>query len=287
MRVPSVRALLVLAVTASVTLTGCSSSPEPSPGASATRAATSSGASAIGRSAPPMPTVQAGAACLTPAERVHDVRFTSGNGASIAGVVLGPQQPPTATKGLVLAHQSSATLCDWIPYARVLAAKGWTVLAIDLSGFGASQASRGFPGTPGWDDDVIAAVGVLRARGVRPVAVMGATLGALATVVAASRITPPVAAVVNVSSPTDLSGLDGVAAASRLTVPLLSIAGASDEYVSNVRAVSAAAVRAPVNQLLIVPGSGADGVNLLDPAGEPTAARTRAAIEAFLAAHLN
>jgi alpha-beta hydrolase superfamily lysophospholipase len=104
--------------------------------------------------------------------------------------------------------------------------------------------------------------------------------------VAASRIAPPVAAVVNVSSPTDLSGLDGVAAASRLTVPLLSIAGASDEYVSNVRAVSAAAVRAPVNQLLIVPGSGADGVNLLDPSSEPTAARTRAAIEAFLAAQL-
>jgi hypothetical protein len=49
----------------------------------------------------PLPSATPGAACLTAGERGGVVRFRSGNGASIAGVVLG-----TGRVGVVMAHSN-------------------------------------------------------------------------------------------------------------------------------------------------------------------------------------
>jgi dienelactone hydrolase len=224
-----------------------------------------------------MPTIAPGAACLTAAERAHTVRFASGNGASLAGVLLG-----SGRVGLVFAHQTDADMCEWVPYARLLAAKGYTALAIDMNGFGASQSSAGVPAQPRFDQDLLAAAALLRRQGVTSVVLVGASLGGLASVVAASEAQPPVTAVVDVSGPEQMSGLDDVAAARRLTVPALFLVGERDEFVADVRAVAAAAPKTPTHRLVVIPGTASHGVALLDPAQEPQAGAARAAVESFL-----
>jgi dienelactone hydrolase len=269
-------ALLLTALLAAVTACDGGSAPAAAPGRSA------AGSSAAGSSPAveppgPMPTVAPGAACLTAAERARTVRFASGNGASIAGVLLG-----SGPVGLVLAHQTNGDLCEWVPYARVLAARGYTALAIDMNGFGASQPSAGFPARPRYDQDLLAAAALLAGRGVTRVVLVGASLGGLAAVVAASEARPPVVAVVDLSGPGDMAGLNAVAAAGRVTIPLLCLTSEKDEYVDDVRAVAAAATRAPEHRLVVIPGSASHGITLIDPALEPQASAARSAIEAFL-----
>lgn len=259
------------ATTAPPTGSGSGSGPGDTSGA---------GSSSVPGSPGPMPTVAPGAACLTPAERTRTLRFTSGNGASIAGVLLG-----SGKVALVLAHQVNGDLCEWVPYGRVLASRGYGVLAVDLNGFGASQASAGVPAQPRYDQDLLAAAAVLRSRGAARVILVGATLGGLAAVVAAAQAHPPVAAVVDVSGPAELSGLDAVAAARRLTVPVLCLTSEHDEFVQDVRTVAAAAAGAPEHPLVVIPGTASHGIALLDPTVEPKAAQARATIEAFLRAH--
>ncbi len=151
-----------------------------------------------------------------------------------------------------------------------------------MNGFGASQPSAGFPAQPRYDQDLLAAAAFLRGQGVTKVVLMGATLGGLAAVVAASEARPPVAGVVVISGPTQLSGLDEVAAARRLTVALLCLASERDEFVEDMRTVTAAATKAPTHQLVVVPGTASHGIALIDPSMEPKAGAARAAIEAFL-----
>jgi pimeloyl-ACP methyl ester carboxylesterase len=42
--------------------------------------------------------------------------------------------------GVVLAHESPADLCGWVPYARVLSHAGFRVLLFDHRGSGLSQS---------------------------------------------------------------------------------------------------------------------------------------------------
>jgi pimeloyl-ACP methyl ester carboxylesterase len=274
--------LLGAAVLAASTACTGPSSPAPTSGAGSTQAPQSSAAPSRSALGPPgaMPTVAAGAACLAPPEQSGVVRFTSGNGASIAGVLLG-----TGDVGLVLAHQTSSDLCEWMPYARVLSGHGYRTLAIDLNGFGASQPSAGVPSDPRYDQDILAAAEQLHRRGVARVILVGASVGGLAAVVAASEAQPPVAAVVDISGPADLAGMDAVAAAGRLTVPLLCLVGGTDAIAAEVGAVNAAATHAPDHPLVVIPGTASHGVALLDPAYEPKAAQARTAVEGFLQAH--
>jgi dienelactone hydrolase len=237
-------------------------------------------APAPGRPLDPVPSVTPGAACLTPAERSGVVRFTSDNGASIAGVVLG-----TGRTGVVLAHSNNSDMCDWVPYGRVLAAAGYTALSVDLNGFAASQASAGLPADARYDADLSGAVKLLRGRGVHAVFLMGESIGGTAAVKAAADVTPPVAGVIDISSPAELSGVDALAAAPRLTVPLLCIASEHDEFGGDVRKVANAATRAPEHRLEIVAGSGSQGPSLLDPTVEPKAAQVRELVESFLRGH--
>jgi hypothetical protein len=92
-RVKAARVLL-----AALLLAGCGGAPQHvadtrSPTADAT-------VDAMGRLGP-LPSATPGAACLTAGERGGVVRFRSGNGASIAGVVLG-----TGRVGVVMAHSN-------------------------------------------------------------------------------------------------------------------------------------------------------------------------------------
>jgi pimeloyl-ACP methyl ester carboxylesterase len=228
----------------------------------------------------PLPSATPGAACLTAWERAGVVRFRSGNGASIAGVVLG-----TGRVGVVMAHSNNTNLCDWIPYARVLAGQGYRVLSIDLNGYGASQTSAGVPVDPRYDEDLVAAVGLLRRAGTASVFLIGEVIGGTAAVKAAVAITPPVAGVIDVSSPSQTLNMDGVEAARRLRVPLLCIASDIDEFLDGTRAIAQAATGAPEHELLVVAGASAGETMLFDPSLEPGAVQVRARVAAFLTRH--
>ncbi len=126
---------------------------------------------------------------------------------------------------------------------------------------------------------------LLRGRGVGAVFLMGEVIGGTAAVKAATAITPPVAGVVDVSSPADTLRMDAVAAARVLRVPLLCIASDIDEFVADVRRIAEAAAGAPEHQLLIVADTTSGETNLFDPAIEPKAVEVRAAVESFLRRH--
>ncbi len=263
-RAPGRRSAVVLAVLISLAVAGCGGTHHPP---------------AAGPGSPePIPSATPGGACLTAHERAGVIRFPSDNGASIAGVVLGA---PRAV-GVVLAHESGGDMCEWVPYGRTLAALGYTVLAIDLNGCGASSFSRGNPSDPRWDLDVVAAAGQLRHRGVAKVALLGASLGGTSVMVAAAELRPAPAAVVDLSGAASLSGLDAVAAAPKVAGPILFVSGAQDRATDDVRAVSAAATRASPNRLEIIPDTASHGVTLLDPATEPRAGQVSALVQDFL-----
>jgi pimeloyl-ACP methyl ester carboxylesterase len=269
------RRLVALATVTTFALTGCGV--DASPGGGSTRSARSTGSTGSTGSAV---TSSPGAACLTAPERAGGVRFRSDNGASIAGVLLG-----AGRVGVVLAHGNTTNLCDWVPYARVLAGQGYTAFPIDLNGYGASAASAGVPADPRYDADLSAAVKLLRGRGVDVVFLIGEVVGGTAAVKAATEITPPVAGVVDVSSPADTLRMDAVAAARVLTVPLLCVAADIDEFVFDVRRIADAATGAPEHRLLIVAGASSGETSLFDPALEPKAAEVRAEVTAFLRRH--
>jgi hypothetical protein len=230
-------AIAAVALLAAATA-GCGDGSTPGP---ATQSASGDAMGQLG----PVPSATPGAACLTGPERAGVVRLRSGNGASLAGVVLG-----TGPVGVVFAHGNNTDLCDWMPYARVLAAQGYQALVIDLNGFGASQASAGVPVDPRYDQDLTAGVRLLRSRGDTSVFLVGEVIGGIAAVRAATEVT--VAGVVDVSSPARALRIDGVAAARKLRQPLLCIASRTDEFLSGTREVAAAA---PHHRLLVVDAS--------------------------------
>jgi pimeloyl-ACP methyl ester carboxylesterase len=216
---------------------------------------------------------------LTKAERAHALRFHSASGVEIGGVLLG-----RGRVGVVFAHESPGDLCQWLFYARVLERRGYAVLPIDLNGFGSSPPAPGSPARTHWDRDVAAAAAVLRARGVEKVVLIGASVGGTCVVAAAAEIRPPVAAVIDLSGPTESSGVDALAAARRLRVPALYEVSDDDAFISEVRKVYLA-TPPPLRKLVVVHSGGGHGVGLLMTDLQPHAARNRAAIEAFIRAH--
>jgi pimeloyl-ACP methyl ester carboxylesterase len=225
------------------------------------------------------PSYHVGGACLSAAERARVTSFASHSGAWLTGVLLGG-----GSDGVVLVHAQHGSVCEWLPYARVLVGLGYRVLLFDLNGFGGSGTSPDGPARPHYDLDTAAAVGRLRAAGVDRVVVVGAEFGGLAAVVAAAEVRPSVEGVVDLSGASVVSGMDGRVAAARLRVPALFVVGRDDPWIGEVSEVYAAD-RFADRQLTVVPGP-EHGVNLVDPAVNPGAGAVRALLVSFLRRHL-
>jgi pimeloyl-ACP methyl ester carboxylesterase len=209
--------------------------------------------------------------CLDAAERDKLFRFTTSDGATLVGVVLG-----TGDRGLVLGHQLGSDLCEWLPQARAFAGRGYRVLAFDFAGFGDSQHG---PADGRVDTDVVAAAAELRRRGTDRIVLVGSSMGGTAVLSAAIRIRPPVAGVVSLSGPSTFGGVDAMAAMRRLRVPLLLVAAADHPFLEHARELRDAA-RVRDKRLLVIPGGG-HGTSLLE-FGED-APRVRAAVQGFIA----
>lgn len=155
--------------------------------------------------------------CRRAAQGGTPVHFDSVDGARLGGLLLG-----TGAAGVVLTHQTDATLCQWLPYGTQLAERGYRVLLIDLGGYGSSEPSS----KP--DQDVKQAVGFLRQEGATSVVLIGASLGGTASLSAAVIVEPPVTAVVSLSGPIHAYGMDLSVRISALSSPVLYVAAKLD-----------------------------------------------------------
>jgi alpha-beta hydrolase superfamily lysophospholipase len=181
----------------------------------------------------------------------------------------------TGKTAVVLAHQSDGTLCQWVPYAKRLAGRGYTAIVFDFRGAGGSQAVP-WTATRRLGGDVAAAARAARAGGATKVFLVGASLGGSAVISAGANVRPLVAGVVSVSGSADLA--DALVAAKRLRVPALYLAAKGDlDFAPDVGRL-ATATRSP-HEAVVLPGY-EHGVQLV-----AASARARTLIETFLRSH--
>ncbi len=202
--------------------------------------------------------------------------FDAADGTKLVGHRFG-----TGSTAVILTHQSEGDLCDWLPYARRLAARGYFVFPIDFRGYGFSEVSPAGPYR--YAQDIAAAVKAVRKLGKRKVFVVGASMGGIAAVVAGASVSPALAGVVSVSSPARFRGMDGVKAGSRLRVPVLYLAATADDnagydFSEDAKALHRAA-SSKRKRLELLPGP-LHGIALVGGS-----AKARAAVESFLKAN--
>jgi len=210
------------------------------------------------RLARPLPVTES---CATGAEKASALRFFAADDTPLLGVVVG-----SGPRGVVLAHGQNLGFCEWLPYARQLAATGYRVLAYN------SRSSTRV------DLDIAPAVEALRRTGSPHVIVMGSSAGSIAALIGSTMLASPPAAVVSLSAPASYGPLNALDAVTRLRVPTFFAASQLDDpFVGDARALYAASA-APEKYLEILPG-GVHGSDLLHDPG------FRSRVEAFIAAH--
>ncbi|MFN2470588.1 MAG: alpha/beta hydrolase [Gaiellaceae bacterium] len=224
-----------------------------------------------------LPPLQLRRRCVTQTERKRIVRFEASDRTRLIGVLFG-----AGPKGVVLAHQGGGgapgNLCAWVPYARILAGRGYRVLVFDHRGRGSSGSARTVPALQRVDLDVVAAVSVLRKRGVRSVVLGGASLGGTAVLVAGTRIRPFVQGVVSFSAPQQFVRVDAAREVPKLTVPVLYVAATGDEpFADEARALYEATASSD-RQLAIFEGTAHGAPMLRDPG-------VRSLVDDWIASH--
>jgi alpha-beta hydrolase superfamily lysophospholipase len=184
---------------------------------------------------------------------------------------------PTA---VVLAHQSPANLCGWLPTMRYLSSRGIATLAFNFRTFAPSGSPRAAISRH-LAPDLQAAIDAAHARGAQRVFVMGASFGGAATLAYGAQLRD-LAGVINLSGELRLLNwnLDGIDAVRRLKAPLLVLASRYDGYLDAADArLLYRRAGSTKKRLVIFPG-GFHGWAILDEA--PYAAQARALILAWL-----
>jgi alpha-beta hydrolase superfamily lysophospholipase len=208
--------------------------------------------------------------------RGGELWFHAADGTKLVGHRFGK-----GTTAVILAHQSEGSLCDWLPYARRLAARGYFAFPIDFRGYGFSEIRTGRAANR-YAADLAAAVKAMRGLGKKKVILVGASMGGIAALTAAANVTPPVDGVVSVSAPARFRGMDAVKTAPRLRVPVLYLAAEGDDnagydFSADAQAMADSTTSAS-KQLEILPG-GLHGIALVGGS-----ARAKALVESFLRA---
>jgi alpha-beta hydrolase superfamily lysophospholipase len=209
--------------------------------------------------------------------RGNELWFRAADGVQLVGHRFGGLRPG-AKRAVVLAHQSNGSLCEWLPAARRLAARGIWVFAFDFRGHGFSKGRQHYGRLA---VDFAAAVRTARALGARNVVIAGASLGGIAAVVAGASIRPAVAGVAALSAPATIAGrIDALPFAPRLAVPALYAAADGDQNEPYDFAADAQrlfdATGSTLKRLELVPGS-QHGVALVEGS-----ATVRSLLEAFI-----
>jgi pimeloyl-ACP methyl ester carboxylesterase len=172
--------------------------------------------------------------CLTKTERSRAISFRASDRIALRGVVLGK-----GSTGVALGHEYHADLCNWLPFARALAARGYLVLAFDFRNSGSSQYAPELR----VDRDMVAAARALRARGAKRVELAGASMGGTGALAAGA--VAHAARVASLSGPADFGGADALVGIRKLRVPVLLLVGSGDtEFVPEAKRLYAAAPHA-------------------------------------------
>lgn len=158
-----------------------------------------------------------------------EIAFEAGDGVALEGRLFGPDR---GTAGVVLAHMFPADQRSWFPFAERLADRGYRVLTFNFRGYcpggegGCSQGERQIGRI--WQD-VAGAIEALRSEGVPRIALIGASMGGTAALVAASQEGIDVEAVVTLSAPVSFEGLTADAEVlAQVSAAQLFIAGHED-----------------------------------------------------------
>jgi pimeloyl-ACP methyl ester carboxylesterase len=156
----------------------------------------------------------------------NELWFRAADGTKLVGHRFGGKKPGAHT-AVVLAHMSVGDLCQWVPYARGLAKKGFFVFPFDLRGHGFSEGRQDHRKAGA---DVSAAVRAVRGLGAHKVVVVGASLGGIAALIASSTVKPAIDGLVAVSAPASISGeLNALPSVQRLHVATLYVAAEQDQ----------------------------------------------------------
>jgi pimeloyl-ACP methyl ester carboxylesterase len=191
--------------------------------------------------------------CLRPGP---GVRIAEVGGAQ-AGIV------GTGSTGIVLLNESDENLCSWVPFARTLAGAGYRALLTDVTA--ATQ-----------DDFAPVAARYLRAHGAERVVLMGASVGARASLAAAARVHVDAAVALSAEQLTTNGPPDLLGILPHLRVPTLMVYTRDDGYIGGMDIARNLYrhVAAKDKHLLILPG---------DAHGTATLPKAKAAILRFLA----
>jgi pimeloyl-ACP methyl ester carboxylesterase len=212
--------------------------------------------------------------------------FRASDGVLLDGATLG-----SGDTGIVLAHESPADLCGWLPYAGALGRAGFRVLLIDHRGFGLSQSPVAPSRCGRFSRDLAGAVAELRHEGADKVFLMGASFGGVTSMVAASRLGSRIAGVVSVSGEPHLANrcgggreldaeLDALAAVPELRAPFLIVGSRQDGYLLPEQARELERRAGSRHKRLVLFPGGEHGLDIFEIA--PYRARANRLLLAFL-----
>jgi dienelactone hydrolase len=159
----------------------------------------------------------------------REITFPSSDGVTLSGRVFGPQD---GTAGVVLAHMFPTDQSAWFDFATRLGERGYRVLTFNFRGYcpgGDAGCSQGEKAISAIWQDVEGAVAALRDEGAARIGLVGASMGGTASLVAASREGQDIDAVVTLSAPTGIEGLEaGPEVLAQVTAAKLFLAGHED-----------------------------------------------------------
>jgi pimeloyl-ACP methyl ester carboxylesterase len=167
--------------------------------------------------------------------------------------------------GIVLAHESDGSLCNWASIAPEFANEGYRVLIFDF----------GEPATVA--QDMKAATKKIRELGAKRIILGGASLGGTVALMTAARERNIVGAF-SLSAPAVYGNAEGLPAVRRFRAPVLFVAAEEDENFAEDAKRLYRASESPRRQLLIVAGSD-HGTALY---GGPGAEEVRDAVDRLL-----
>ncbi|SRR6266498_2693678 len=220
--------------------------------------------------------------CIGAALRPKVISFRSTDGVPLHGVLLG-----SGRNGVALGSGNGfrGNLCDWLPFARTLARRGYRVLAFDARPLDLPRDRRKgllLLRATHFERDVVGAERELVRRGVRRVFV-GDAFGEAAMTAAALIPRSVLAGVVVLSAQRRVGVMNAVAAARRVTAPTFFGVGSRDSLLVDEARKLYEASASKRKELVVAPSSGL-GTQLLDRSWAPASFRTK--LLTFIAASL-
>jgi dienelactone hydrolase len=211
------------------------------------------------------------AACSDPAapdlSGSKAVSFESRDGVPLEGRLFGD-----GSTGVVLSHMQPADQRSWFAFANRLADEGYLVLTYDFRGYcpgGQGGCSQGDLQVSAIWQDVLGAMDFIRSQGATSVALVGASMGGTASLVAAGQQGSDPDVVVTLSAPASIDGLNADAALlQRVTANKLFVAGVGDPSGAAASAEELYQMAPPPKRVEILPADDHGTDLLTGPQGE-------------------